>query len=299
MTKEIAKRDDIIKNVVMRVQQMQQLGQISFPPDYAPLNALQAARSLFEEKPELMRCSKASIATALLKTVSFGLDPQLDQIYYIPRGDKLCGDIGYKGWERIATRSDRRVVAINAKPIYEGDDYQHEIRDGMDFITGHKPGPNYHDDSKIIHAYAIAPDKDGNHLYGDFMTIAEVKKAWQQGGIKPVNKDGSIKESSTHGKFSAKMVEKTVISRLGKKIGRAGSSGAPGGSFEKLEMQFSERDADDTIAAEAMSDPINIEVEEAPDREPVKFGVEDFTCPYCGNVAPEAYCGECKKEIPA
>ena len=50
------------------------------------------------------------------------------------------------------------------------------------------------------------------------MTMEEIKQAWKQSKMYPVDNEGNIKAGSTHDKFTADMAEKTVINGLCKHI---------------------------------------------------------------------------------
>ena len=58
------------------------------------------------------------------------------------------------------------------------------------------------------------------------MTIDEIKQAWRQSKMNPLDDNGNIKAGSTHGKFTGEMALKTVINRTCKAIINSSSDNA-------------------------------------------------------------------------
>lgn len=70
---------------------------------------------------------------------------------------------------------------------------------------------------KIIAAYACVLYKNGKEE-ATIMTIDEIKQAWKQSRMNPIDEKGHIKIGSTHEKFTADMCKKTVINKACKYI---------------------------------------------------------------------------------
>jgi recombinational DNA repair protein RecT len=88
----------------------------------------------------------------------------------------------------------------------------------------------------------------------------QIKQAWRQSKIYPVNKDGSLKVDSTHEKFTGEMAKKTVTSRLAKHIiGASTDSDLLIQSVRRSDDDAAEADVQAEIDASANQDYIDIE----------------------------------------
>jgi len=70
---------------------------------------------------------------------------------------------------------------------------------------------------QIIAAYCSVFYKDGTEQT-TIMTFDEIKQAWKQSQMNPIDEKGNVKDTSTHGKFTADMAKKTVVNRACKTI---------------------------------------------------------------------------------
>ncbi len=213
---QVARQEkDIFVSVMNRVKSFQTSGELVFPEDYVPENALKSAQlKLYEVqdknyKPALEVCTKESIANALLSTVVQGLNPDKKQCYYIVRGSKLCMDRSYFGDAHVAMTVDKTIAEIVPKTVYEEDEIEVETVKGKDKVIYHKTNPFKRDKSKIIGAYCNVIYDDDTY-YSVIMTFEQIKQSWKQSPMKPINEDGSVKKDSTHDKFTAEMCERTV-----------------------------------------------------------------------------------------
>jgi recombination protein RecT len=215
-TQLVKQERDIFVSVMNKVKGFQESGELVFPSDYVPENALKSAQlKLYEVqdknyKPALDVCTKESIANALLSTVVQGLNPDKKQCYYIVRGNKLCMDRSYFGDAHVAMTVDKTIAEIVPKTVYEEDEIETETVKAKDIVTFHKSNPFKRDKSKIIGAYCNVIYKDGTY-YSVIMTFEQIKQSWKQSPMKPINDDGSVKKDSTHDKFTAEMCERTVV----------------------------------------------------------------------------------------
>lgn len=203
-------RKDTVDVVAAKVREFQEKGELHFPPNYSPDNAIKAAWLKLQEtadkngKPALQACTKDSIANALLTMVVYGLTPLKDQGYFIVYGNKLVWQNSYFGnmalWKRV-TGSERDPVAM---VVYADDEFEYEIVDGEIKVTYHKQKLSNVDPGKIVAAYAILTYPDGTKKT-TLMTMDEIRKAWEQGQTKG--------KSQAHTNFTAEMCKKTVINR--------------------------------------------------------------------------------------
>ncbi|MFH2219090.1 MAG: recombinase RecT, partial [Pseudomonadota bacterium] len=91
---EVAKKGPTAVEVVgQRIKALQSEGEIHFPPDYSPQNALRSAWLILQntqdrnKKPALEVCTKASVYNALFDMVITGLNPEKKQGYFIVYGN--------------------------------------------------------------------------------------------------------------------------------------------------------------------------------------------------------------------
>ncbi len=203
-------RKDTVDVVAAKVREFQEKGELHFPPNYSPDNAIKAAWLKLQEtadkngKPALQACTKDSIANALLTMVVYGLTPLKDQGYFIVYGNKLVWQNSYFGnmalWKRV-TGSEHDPVAM---VVYADDEFEYEIVDGEIKVAYHKQKLSNVDPGKIVAAYAILTYPDGTKKT-TLMTMDEIRKAWEQGQTKG--------KSQAHTNFTAEMCKKTVINR--------------------------------------------------------------------------------------
>lgn len=209
------KEKSLLETVTERVTSLQQSGEIKFPKDYAPQNALSNAWMHLSEqtdkngKPVTEACSKASIASALMKMVVQGLSPIKNQCYFIPYGSQLQFQRSYQGTIALSKRVGE-VKEVNANLIYEGDDYQTEMsKHGVKTLIKHDSPFVNRDENKILGAYAVVVFNDGSSKLEE-MTLQEIKRSWAQGATKG--------NSPAHNNFKGEMCKKTVINRALKTI---------------------------------------------------------------------------------
>lgn len=205
-------RKDTVDVVAAKVREYQEKGELQFPPNYSPENAMKAAWLKLQEtrdkndKPALQVCTKDSIANALLTMVVYGLTTAKDQGYFIVYGNRLIWQNSYFGnvalWKRVTGSTDDPDVVI----VYEGDEFSYEIIDGKYTNIKHKQSiTNIKDDiNKIIAAYTILTYPDGRKEV-TIMTKEQIEKAWNQGQMKG--------NSPAHKNFPSEMSKKTVINR--------------------------------------------------------------------------------------
>lgn len=228
---EIVKKSvvDVVKS---KVNEFISSGELFLPKNYSPDNAMKAAWLILQStvdkdgRPALEVCTRDSIANALLDMVVQGLNPLKKQNYFIAYGKTLTCQRSYFGSMAVAQMVEPRISEFAFAVVYEGDTFKYGIKNGKKFVTDHEQDIQNVDKKKILAAYCIALDKDGNPFRTEIMTIDEIKQAWKQSKMNPIDDKGNVKEGSTHGKFSADMSLKTVISKCCKAIINASSDNA-------------------------------------------------------------------------
>ncbi|HUV78123.1 MAG TPA: RecT family recombinase [Desulfobacterales bacterium] len=252
--------------VLSKVQQFQKNGELDLPPNYSAANALKSAWLVLQEtvdrnkKPALEVCTKASIANALLDMVVQGLNPAKLQAYFIVRGNKLCMDRSYFGTKAVCLRVNKDLDDIYAEVVYAGDELEYNIVRGRRIIERHKQKFTNIDDSKIVAAYAVAVDKEGEVVRSELMTLPQLKQAWKQSPMNPVMDNGELNPKSAHAKFTGEMAKKSVTSRLAKHIINSSSDAdLVIASVKRTDEQSVEAEAEAEVDEFSNSEVIDIE----------------------------------------
>jgi recombination protein RecT len=201
----------IADNVLQKIKVFQETNTLNVPKDYSAPNALRAAWLILQEtknmdkRPVLEVCTRESVANALLKMVTQGLNPVKKQCSFIAYGNTLTCQREYAGTIAIAKR-DAGVVKVSANVVYSGDEFAYEINpETLDKkITKHEQTLESLGGADIKGAYAIVEYKDGSRKT-EIMAMAQVRKAWEQGPTKG--------QSPAHKNFPDQMCMKTVINR--------------------------------------------------------------------------------------
>lgn len=206
-------QEETINQVLSQVNEYQKEGALNLPKDYSPANALKAAWfKLLETKDKnnksvIESCSKTSIANALMKMVTEGLNVQKNQCSFIAYGNSLTMQREYFGTIALAKRYNPDIKRVTANVIYKDDDFQFEIspETGMRRVVKHAQKLENIDINKILGAYATIIFNDGTSEM-EPMTISQIQKAWEMGAT-----NGG---SKAHKNFTDQMAKKTVINRL-------------------------------------------------------------------------------------
>jgi recombination protein RecT len=268
-------KSETIDVVTAKVKEFQNKGELYFPANYSPENALKSAWLMLQEtvdrdgKPVLETCTKASIMNSLLSMVIQSLNPDKKQCYFIAYGKKLVCQRSYFGSMHVAKSVDPNIVDIYAKTVYEGDEFEYEIRHGKEVVTKHVQKLQNIDKNKIIGAYATIVYRDGREV-STVMTLEQIKQAWKQSHMKPVDEKGNIKPGSTHEKFTADMCEKTAINKVCKYVINSSDDANIMARFAKqADTEIAEAEAEAEIEQNANKQVIDIEEVEEVDPEDI------------------------------
>ena len=192
--------------------------QLVLPKNYSPDNAMKSFWLKLGEtvdrnkRPALQVCTPESIMESMLSCILQGLDPMKKQCYLIVYGNKLTLSVSYFGLVSILKRTYPNVK-INAQTIHKGDVFEFTNIEGEKKITKHEQTLESLD-KEIIGAYCVV--KLDDEEVSTIMTMNELKQAWSQSMMKPIDENGKIKAGTTHDKFTQEMAKKTVISRASK-----------------------------------------------------------------------------------
>jgi len=227
MSKEqqsISVKQNVIETVASKIKDFQSKGEINFPQDYSPDNALKSAWLKIivledkEKKLALEVCTQESIANALLTMVIQGLNIDKYQGYFLIRGNKLIFQRSYFGSIALAKMVDRTIEDIPAEIVYDGDVFEYHVVKCRKEIVKHAPSILNVNHKKIVAAYAQVITFTNEIKRTEIMTFDEIKQAWKQSPMYVIDDKGNIKPGSVHDKFTADMTKKTVINKVCKYI---------------------------------------------------------------------------------
>lgn len=219
----LVKNQKMGDNVLARVKQLEGQGDLQFPANYSPENAMKSAMLILQDlkgskkdgyKPALEFANPNSVANALMDMVVQGLTTAKSQGYFIMYGDKVTFQRSYFGTMSV-TKRVTGAKDINTEVIFEGDDVEYEMQNGKISNLKHKAKFGNRDTKKIIGAYCTITFEDESLNYTEVMTTEEIEKAWTQSQMVY---DGKFKEDGTHRKYPQEMSKKTVINRACKKL---------------------------------------------------------------------------------
>jgi recombination protein RecT len=261
---------DTVDLVAAKVQEYMQRGELDLPPNYSPANALKSAWLILQttidrdKQPVLASCTKASIANALLDMVIQGLNPAKKQCYFIAYGNQLVCQRSYFGTMAVAKMVDPTIADIVAEVVYEGDEFIYKLERGKKIVVKHEQKLENIDPKKIKAAYAMIIDKNGEVRATEIMTFEQIKQAWRQSPIHPIDDKGNIKAGTTHEKFTAEMCMRTVINKVCKPIINSSDDQRLLQAVRRSEEVAAEVEAEEEIQANANVTVIDIEGTEAP-----------------------------------
>ena len=259
---------DIVDAVSDRIKVLYANGEINFPPNYSPANALKSAWLQIqnitngEKKPVLEVCTKESIANCLLDMVVQGLNPIKKQCYFIPYGNQLTLQRSYFGTMHVTKMVRPDIEDIVADVVYKDDIFVYSKIRGRTVITKHEQQLGNIDNSKIICAYATVIYKNGTEE-SLIMTMTQLKQAWKQARKNnPIDDKGNLNQGSTHAKFTEAMSKKTVINRLCKRIlNTTDDSNLILQAFRNSDEERTEKIVHEEVASNANKVPLNVDME--------------------------------------
>lgn len=204
---------EIVEIVGERVRALLLAKQIDIPADYSVENAIKAAWLKLQGVTDkeglraLEVCTKASITNAMFSMVIQGLNPDKNQVYFIPYGQTLNAQRSYFGDIALAKRLNPEITEIVFQVIYKGDTLKYKIERGKRVITAHEQEFENISNAQIAGAYAIIYGADWSVLDTEIMTIEEIKKSWSK------SKTYGSPKGSTHDEFPSEMAIRTVVRR--------------------------------------------------------------------------------------
>ena len=260
-------KKDVVDVVESRVNDLIHKGELHLPADYSAANAMKSAWLTLQstldrdKKPVLSTCTRDSIANSLFDMVVQGLNPAKNQCYFIAYGNQLTCMRSYFGAMHVAKQVAPDIDEIIAQVVYEGDTLKYKIVRGKKIITDHEQALGNVDNSKIVAAYCLILDKDGEIKACEIMTWEEILQSWKQSQVKPVLEDGTLKAGTTHEKHPAQMALRTVVNRACKPIINASGDRALVLAYNRASDVQADQEVADEIAENANGEIIDIEAE--------------------------------------
>lgn len=207
MSTAVKKVDENKFEVILdRIVKLEETG-VSFPENYSPENAARSAWLILQDtkdmgkKPALEVCTPESVANAMLKMVTLGLNPLKDQCYFIVYGNKLECSTSYFGEIAIAKRHG--IIDVNPVIIWKGDEFNYSTENGITKVISHN-SKFENIGTEILGAYAVVKYPDGSENT-EIMNMGQIRKSWEQGATKG--------NSPAHKNFPDQMCKKTVVNR--------------------------------------------------------------------------------------
>lgn len=196
---------DIINNTMSKYVEQG----LVLPSDYNVQNAVISSYLIIKQDEKLMKCTKESIASALVDMATMGLNVSKNQGYFIPYNGQLQFQPSYFG-KITAIKRIKGVVDVRCDVIYKGTEYELKVDEfGNDDIVITKSCPlEERKLENIIGAWCkiILDEKVwGSKNYTCIMTMEQIEKAWNQGQMKG--------KSPAHTNFRDEMSKKSVINR--------------------------------------------------------------------------------------
>jgi len=260
-------KKDTVDVVANKVKQFQEKGEVHFPANYSPENAMKSAWLTLQNtqdksrRPALDVCTKDSIANALLDMVVQGLNPAKKQGYFIVYGNQLVFQRSYFGTMAV-TKQVTGAESIDAAVIYDGDEVDYEMDSGRVTNLKHKQKFGNINKENIIGAYATITFNEKDQ-YHELMTMEEIRQAWSQSQM--WGKDQQVeKKGSTHDNFKQEMAKKTVINRACKKfMNSSNDSSLVMNHFNRQDEVTEEAKWREEVSQNANGEVIDIEYQES------------------------------------
>lgn len=250
-------REGLIGSVNRRIEALTKGQELMVPKHYAVGNAMSAWWLRIQKpidkgknagKTPMELSTDESVISATLDMVVLGLDPAKEQCYPIVYGKTLVCQPSYLG--RIKTLKDVYPKArLFAQVVYEDDKFERHFDKGRLVIDEHTPGDNANVNGKESGAYVFIDLGEEHEPHVEYMTIAQIRKAWGQGGSKG--------DSPAHNNFPGEMCKKTVDGRGSKVLVKSSNHSYLVAAVERQEALTVEAEMDAEVAEKANADVID------------------------------------------
>lgn len=169
------------------------------------------AMQIIKGNASLQKCDPKSIFDAVIYAarIEITLNPAFAFAYLVPRGNKCCLDIGYRGW-CAAVKSYGVCKHLDAYVVYEDEFFEWTPSDQyLKHVPVMVKTEKEQKERTVVAAYAMAILLDGTKVY-------EVIPVWELQKIKAVSP--ASKGFSPYTSWESEMTRKAPIKRLAKKL---------------------------------------------------------------------------------
>ena len=206
----------VISQAIGELDNMIQAKMFDIPENYSYKNAIQQARFLLNKpadsgknqgKTIMEICTPQSILQSVMEMAQKGLNPDKKQCYFIPYGNTCQLSVSYQGNIALAKRSGEDIEDVLGYPVYADDqfDIEFDVTKGVLQVKNYKPDVTKWNKDKLIGAFAVVIGKDRNIKYTEYMTMEQIRAAWNMGFARG--------GSPAHKNFPDQMAIKTVKNR--------------------------------------------------------------------------------------
>ena len=206
----------VISQAIGELDNMIQAKMFDIPENYSYKNAIQQARFLLNKpadsgknqgKTIMEICTPQSILQSVIEMAQKGLNPDKKQCYFIPYGNTCQLSVSYQGNIALAKRSGEDIEDVLGYSVYADDqfDIEFDVTKGVLQVKNYKPDVTKWNKDKLIGAFAVVIGKDRNIKYTEYMTMEQIRAAWNMGFARG--------GSPAHKNFPDQMAIKTVKNR--------------------------------------------------------------------------------------
>lgn len=123
---------------------------------------IQMAATTIQRNPQIAKCSPASLLGAVMQASILGFPPvdALGYCYFVPYGNSVQFQMGYRGLVELARRSGK-IKMVYAEVVREGDEFSVEF--GLNPSLEHKP--QFDSSKPMTHVYAVCHFNDGGYNF--------------------------------------------------------------------------------------------------------------------------------------
>ncbi|MGO3019013.1 MAG: recombinase RecT [Anaerococcus sp.] len=258
----------ILNQAINQYTKMVENKAFDVPENYSYKNAIQQARYLLTKPAESGKnkglaiidiCTPESILQSVMEMAQKGLNPDKKQCYFIPYGNVCTLSISYQGNVALAKRGGEDIGEVYGYAVYKDDilDLSFNPQRGVFEIESYQPDISKWTKSGITGAFAVITDRAGSVKYTEYMTMEQIKDAWNMGYAKG--------GSPAHKNFPDQQAIKTVKSRAVKSFVNTADDSEIVSSEEKS-ITYTDRTLNEELESKANSLELdtNIEKEKAP-----------------------------------
>lgn len=218
MTKELqeTKASQVINQAISTISKMAELKRFDLPADYSYKNSIQQSRFLLNKPIEsgvnrgktiLDICKSESVLQSVVEMAQKGLNPAKEQCYFIPYGSNCTLSISYQGKIAMAKREGRDIREVYGYAVYKDDEFviSFDSVKGIYTVEKYIPDVTKWEPKNLMGAFAVVINSKDEAIYTEYMTIDQIKTAWNMGVMKG--------NSPAHRNFPDQMAIKTVKNR--------------------------------------------------------------------------------------